>query len=354
MKIVNRLPVKIRILILVAVIVVAVGVTAYIKFYPTTTDTYKLTHTAADAEYILSWDEIVSRCPEIGKYDKQEFFFCRGETAQTTPETPPQEEDSPAAWGSYRFVFAQAAPTASQFRGFGVLITYFDTAEYLDEYMSSAEMSGPCFQEEGDFWTAVLASGPPTQSVQLHIAGNQFYILFLDTASSDESLFFSKEELMELLPGVKSNISSLEITALPPTIPERIVVEDTYEWHEFMTFHADELSPPVRVPEGQHYNDLRFSERPLMQVFNVTIDKDCRFVMTATGEVGTTFEVYATVTSSGEEGFSYSSDQVFSLCRETVTFTREQPLEEGYAPPVDVEIRVFFDLPISWVITIEK
>jgi len=37
-----------------------------------------------------------------------------------------------------------------------------------------------------------------------------------------------------------------------------------------------------------------------------------------------------------------------------VTFIREQPLEEGYTPPVDVEIKVFFDLPISWVITIEK
>ena len=333
----------------------AAGVTAYIKLSPTTTATYKLTHSAADVEYILNWDEIVSRCPDIGAYDKQEIFGRRGETEQSdTGGTPPLEMNSPAAWASYRFVFAQAAPTASQFRGFGVWIFYFDTAEYLDEYMSSAEMSGPCFQEEGDFATAVLESGPPTQSVQLHIAGNQFYILFLDTASSDESLFFSKEELMELLPGVKSNISSLEITALPPTIPERIVVEDTYEWHEFMTFRADELSPPVRIPEGQHYNDLRFSERPLMQVFNFTIDKDWRFVMTATGEVGTTFEVYATVTASGEEGFSYSSDQVFSLCRETVTFTREQPLEEGYAPPVDVEIKVFFDLPISWVITIEK
>jgi len=54
MKRLKSLPVKIRILIIVAVIVVAVGVTAYIKFSPTTTDTYKLTHSAADAEYILS------------------------------------------------------------------------------------------------------------------------------------------------------------------------------------------------------------------------------------------------------------------------------------------------------------
>jgi len=356
MKRIKSLPVKIRILILVAVIVVAVGVTAYIKFSSIpSTDTYKLTHTAADAEYILSWDSIVSRCPDIGKYDKQESFSRRGETEQSdTGGTPTLEMNSPTAWGSYRFVFAQAAPTADQFRGFAVLIAYFDTAEYLDEYIELMKTQGVPLQEEGDFWTAVLESGAPTQSVQLHVAGNQFYILFLATASSDESLFFSKDKLMELLPGVESNISSLEITPLPSTIPERIVEEDTYEWHEFMTFRSEELSPPIRVPEEDFYNDLWFVDQPLMQVFNFTIDKDWRFVMMATGEVGTRFEVYATVTSSGEEGFSYSSDQVFSLYSETVTFTREQLIEEGYEPPVDIEIKVFFDLPISWVITIEK
>ena len=351
------MPAKIRILILVAVIVVAAGITAYIKFSPTPTtdDKYKLTHSATDVDYILSWDEIVSQCPDIGAYDKQETFSRRGETNQSgTGGTTPLEVDSPAAWASYRFVFAQAAPTASQFRGFAVFIMYFDTAEYLDEYMNSTQMSGLCFEEEGDFVISVLEGGPPTQSVQLHIAGNQFYILIVESASSGESLFFSKEELMELLPGVKSNISSLEITALPPAIPDRIVVEDTYEWHEFMTFRSEELSPPIRVPEEGFYNDLWFVDWPSMQVFNFTIDKDWRFVMTATGEVGTKSEVYVTVTSSGEEGFSYSSDHPFSLCRETITLTREQPLEDRYEPPIDIEIKVFFDSPISWVITVEK
>jgi hypothetical protein len=349
---VNRLPVKIRILILVAVIVVAVGVTTYIKLSPTTIETYKLTHSAADAEYILSWDSIVSECPDIGAFDKQEYFIRRGETAQTTPGTPALEEDSPAAWACLRGV--TMGPVGNSFRSFGVWIMYFDTAEYLDEYVELVKTSGIPLQEEGDFWTAVLESGAPTQSVQLHIAGNQFYILLTDTASSDESLFFGKEKLMELLPNVKNKISSLEITALPSNIPERIVVENTSEWHEFMTFRSEELSPPVRVPEEDFYNDLWFVDRPLMQVFNFTIDKDWRFVMTAIGEIDTRFEVYATVTASGEEGRSYSSDQVFSLYAETVTFTREEPLEEGYAPPVDVEIKVLFDLPISWVITIEK
>jgi len=260
--------------------------------------------------------------------------------------------NSPAAWASMRMVMTEVK--GDSFRGFGVWIFYFETAKYLDEYMSSAQTSGLPFKEEGGFMTAVMESGPPTKSVQLHVVGNQFYILFLVTASADESLFFSKEELMELLPTVKKNISSLEITPLPSDIPERKLVEDTYEWHEFMTFRSDELPPPVRVPEEDFFNDLIFSDRPLMQVFNFVIDKDWRFVMTATGEVDTRFEVYATVTSSGEAGLSYSSDQVFNLYSETVTITREQPLEERYEPPVNIEIKVFFDHPISWVITIEK
>ena len=76
--------------------------------------------------------------------------------------------------------------------------------------------------------------------------------------------------------------------------------------------------------------------------------------MTATGEIDTKFEVYITVSSSGEQGLSYSSDQVFHLYSETVTITKEQPLEEKYTPPVNIEIKVFFDSPISWTFTVEK
>lgn len=82
-------------------------------------------------------------------------------------------------------------------------------------------MSGFPFQEDGDFAIAVLESDPPMQSVQLHIAGKHFAIMITDVASSDKSLFFGKDKLMELLPSVKSNISSLEITPLPSDIPER-------------------------------------------------------------------------------------------------------------------------------------
>jgi len=334
------------------VLFVAAGGAACTCGEPASDTTYKLIHSAADAEYILSWDSIVSECPDIGACDKQENFVHRGETAQTGSGAPVLEEDSPAAWVCLRGV--TVGPVGNSFRSFGVWIMYFDIDEYLDEYVELIKTSGIPLQEEGDYWTAVLESGPPTESVQLHIAGNQFYILLTDVASSDESLFFGKEKLMELVSTIQSNISSLEITPLPADIPERIVVEDTYEWHEFTTFRSDELPPPVRVPEEEFYNDLWFVDRPLMQVFNFVIDKDWRFVMTATGEIDTKFEVYATVTASGEQGFSYSSDHPFNLYSETVTFTREQPIERGYEPPVNVEIKVFLDQPISWTFTVEK
>jgi len=343
-------------ILLLTVVIVVAGVVACGKpAADTTTDAkYRLTHTAADAEYILSWDSIVSRCPDIAAYDKMEAFARRGETTEFAPGEPfSLPEDSPAAWSCLRGVRTEIV--GNSFRSFGVWMWYFETDEYLNEHIQSMQTSGFPVQEDGDFVTAVLESGPPTQSVQLLLAGKHFAILFMDIASSDESLFFGKEKLMELLPTVKSNITSLEITPLPSDIPERKLADETpYEWHEFMTFRSEELSPPVRVPEEQQYNNLIFSDRPLMQVFNFTIDKDWRYTMTATGEIDTKFEVYSTVTSSGEGGLSYSTDQVFSLYSVSVTVTREQPLEERYEPPVNIEIKIFFDQPISWTFKIEK
>lgn len=358
MKRINSLSKKTLILILVAVLVVVAGVVAYVKLSstPTTDTAYNLTHTAADAEYILSWDSIVSLCPDIGDFDKMEFFVYRGGPTESTPGEPGSlPEDSPAAWVSMRGVNTNITGNSS--RAFGVYIFYFDTDEYLDENIELTKTSGIPLQEEGDYWTAVLESGPQTQtqSVQLHLAGNQFYVLLVDVASSDKTLFFGKVKLMELISTVKSNIASLEITPLPSEIPERELTEEPpYEWHEFMTFRSEEISPPIQVPEGQHYNDLIFSERPLMQTFNFTMDKDWRFVITATGEIDTNYEVYITVTTTGEQEKSYSSDHPFLLYDETVTATREELLVEGYEPPVSVEIKVYFDSPLAWVMTIEK
>jgi hypothetical protein len=52
------------------------GVTACAKPTATTapTSTYKLTHSTTDVEYILGWDLVVSRCPDLDDYDKIEAF----------------------------------------------------------------------------------------------------------------------------------------------------------------------------------------------------------------------------------------------------------------------------------------
>jgi len=86
---IQRLPAKICILMLAMVLLIA-GVVACSKSSSTTTTgaTYKLTHTAADAEYILSWDSIVSRCPDIGTFEKMETFVRRGETSEFAPGEP--------------------------------------------------------------------------------------------------------------------------------------------------------------------------------------------------------------------------------------------------------------------------
>lgn len=181
MKIMTWLLTKEFILVLTVVILVA-GVAACGKSTPAT---YELTHSAADAEYILSWDEIVDRCPEIGAYEKQDVFSCRGETTESAPgETVSLPGDSPAAWLSMRSVYTSSE--IENFRGFGVWMMFCEIDEYLDDYIELMKMQGIPFKEDGDFMTAVLESGPPTQSVQLHIAGNQFYMLFLVTASYAE------------------------------------------------------------------------------------------------------------------------------------------------------------------------
>jgi hypothetical protein len=343
---------RVTIVIFMAVVVIVVAACGNSAADKNTGDTYKLTHSAADAEYILSWDTIVSKCPDIGKYEKQEDFLHRGESKESiSGGTSFIEPDSPAAWASTRLV--QTAPAGEKIRGFGVFISYYELDEYLDELLAT-EISGFPVQEDGEFKTGVVENGPPMQSVQILLAGKHFAILMMETASSDESLFFSKEKLLEFLPDIKSKISSLEITPLPSDIPERNPPKAIHEWQEFMTFYSDELLPPVQVPEGQHYNDLIFSDRPLTQVFSFTMDKDWRFVMTAEGEPDTRFEVYITVTSPGEEGLSYSIDHVFTLNSAPITITREEPLEEQYTPPVDIKINVFFDKLMDWVMKIEK
>jgi len=72
-----------KFVLVLAVVFLVAGVTACGKPSSTTTNgaTYKLTHNLEDLEYIISWDSIAARCPDMndpGKYDKYEAFVARG------------------------------------------------------------------------------------------------------------------------------------------------------------------------------------------------------------------------------------------------------------------------------------
>ena len=119
MKRIDGLTKRTIILVLVVAVIVA-GVVACGKSTPTT---YELTHSAADAEYILSWNSIVSGCPDIDTFDKIEAFVRRGETTQFAPGEPISlAEDYPAAWFSLRGVRTEWK--GDSFRSFDVWMWY--------------------------------------------------------------------------------------------------------------------------------------------------------------------------------------------------------------------------------------
>ena len=206
----------------ILVLVATVTVVGVIACGEATTDTptdtpYKLTHSAADTEYILDWDLIVSRCPDIGDYDRIEAFAYRGESVKISPtENLTLDLDSPAAWASTRLVRSEWA--GESFRSFAVNTMFCETAENLDELVQKL---GFPVQQEGDFVTAVLESETPMRSIQLLLAGKNFIIHIGEFASAGKSLFFDKEGLDELLAIARSKISALEVTPLPPGVPER-------------------------------------------------------------------------------------------------------------------------------------
>ena len=73
---------------------------------PTVDSLYQLTHTSADAEYILGWDQITKACPTLSEYQKIEGFVRREESIRLKPGDSPMTlaADAPVAWGNIRGV----------------------------------------------------------------------------------------------------------------------------------------------------------------------------------------------------------------------------------------------------------
>jgi hypothetical protein len=210
---------KVFILVLAAVLPVA-GVSACGKS-PSITATgfeYKLVHNLPDLEYILPWDTIEARIPDLNdytKYEKDEAYMGRGNSGGFTS----LDSNSPAMWAIVRMV--KKLPEGTKMR-LSVFMWYFDTEKEFDEHLNAIQTQGISIQKEGDFSTAIVAQETSVQSAQLVVAGNRICILMDNVASPDESLVFNKEDLTALLPTLKSKMSSIELTPLPyPKIPRK-------------------------------------------------------------------------------------------------------------------------------------
>ena len=208
---------KISIVIL-AVVLLVVGFSACGKSSSTTTtagDKYKLVHNLTDLEYIISWDTIAARIPDMNdytKYEKSEAYMGRGNAGL--------DSNSPAMWLITRSV--NKITEGNSVRNLSVFMWYFDTKKEFDEHMNTLQTQGISVQKDGEFITAVVEQKTPVQTAQLVVAGNSLCIVIADAASPDESLIFGKEDLTEMLPTIKSKIASIEITSLPyPRIPRK-------------------------------------------------------------------------------------------------------------------------------------
>jgi len=217
----ERLPVKISIIVLTVALLVA-GVVACGKSSSTTTTTgaeYKLVHNLPDLEYVLPWDTIAARIPDMNdytKYEKEEAYMGRGNAGGFIS----LDSNSPAMWMIARSV--NKITEGNSVRNLSVFMWYFDTQKEFDEHMNTLQTQGISVQKDGEFITAVVEQKTPVQTAQLVVAGNSLCIVIADAASPDESLVFSKADLTEMLPTIKSKISSIEVTPLPyPKIPRK-------------------------------------------------------------------------------------------------------------------------------------
>jgi hypothetical protein len=207
--------------LLLSVVLLFAGVTACGESSSTTTTgaEYKLVHNLPDLEYVIPWDTIAARCPDINdytKYQKEEAYMSRGNAGGFIS----LDSNSPAMWMIVRVV--NKIPEVNEVRNLSVFMWYFDTEAEYDEHLNTLQTQGISFEEDGEFITAIVEKKTPVQTAQLVVAGNSLCIVIADAASPDETLLFGREGLEELLPTIKSKISSIEITPLPyPKIPRK-------------------------------------------------------------------------------------------------------------------------------------
>lgn len=177
---------------------------------------YRLTHTAADTDHILSWDQVIATCPEFAGKDTVQGFVTRGQTVDlSTGEQITLGMDSPAAWGSTQIV------RADDTRSFAIEILFYDKPEYLEEYLAGVAQGGFILINNGDFVIGHVETHKGTESSQMVVAGRQFSFSITQTAPEGDTLLSTSNETNALVSLFEQNVDALQITTLPWTIPQR-------------------------------------------------------------------------------------------------------------------------------------
>lgn len=176
---------------------------------------YTLTNTEQDVDNIIDWETIVAECPELAGHEMLEGFVTEGESTEIAPgETFSVEADSGCLWGSQRFVI-EGDPDGTEFRSFGVTISFLDSEATLQEGIDFFNELGFDVQDgevttgfmEGDYTS--IENG--FSYLQAFAAGQRLLVHFtvITYADAEPLVTLSETEALidlmkEVLPGISS------------------------------------------------------------------------------------------------------------------------------------------------------
>ncbi len=188
---------------------------------------YDLTHSAADAEFVLGWDAIAAACPDVGPLQKVEAFARRGQAVPIgTDGTLEAKVDGAEAWKVQRFAVSEGAGGSRRIQ---VTVSFFDKRGAADEHLRLiAQRTGAAAMlvgasggmqvsvVEGDgFVFARMDSTTPTRSEQRFIASDHLLVHVIQTVRAGPAQLCTAEQLDELAREAGRNVAHATVTPLP-------------------------------------------------------------------------------------------------------------------------------------------
>ena len=188
---------------------------------------YDLTHSAADAEFVLGWDAIVAACPDIAALQKVEAFARRGEEVPIgAGGTLAVDADGDAAWESQRFAASEGAGGSRRIQ---VKVSFVEKRAAADEYvrltaqrtsaasiMVGASGGMNVSVEEGDgFVLARLDSQAPIKSEQRFVASDYVLVHIIQTVRAGPTQLCTSEQLDDIAREAGRNGALAKPTPLP-------------------------------------------------------------------------------------------------------------------------------------------